>query len=182
MLRRALQTRGERGVGRHRPFRPLRGVQPVHEDDVRMILHQFTRRILEVRHVLRLGRRVAGQGTDLVLNGQHIETDLLLRPRDVPIQRVLLLLRFPAIQAPQDQTHHHEKDHDGDKRHQQVVVRLREPLQPAVGAGRRSSGPGRRGGVCEAWRKHGEIVAQADRFPAAVVCCELLFGSVRSFR
>ncbi len=56
--------------------------------------------------------RSRASALDLLLRTRHGQTDLLLRPRDVAIQRVFLLLLFAPVETPQDQAHHDQEDQD----------------------------------------------------------------------
>ncbi len=65
-----------------------------------MPLHDVASGTLERLRVAVTGRNVARQCLDLFLRASHGKPDLLLRPSDVTVERVFLLLLLAPVETP----------------------------------------------------------------------------------
>src|SRR5471032_2441483 len=92
------------------------------------------------------GSQIAGERLDLFLRAGHGQAYLLLRPCDVTVERVFLLLLFAPVQAPQNQTHDDQENQDRQERRQQIGIRPPWSMVPAGGRRRirRRTGGARR--------------------------------------
>ena len=122
---------------------------PVHVEDLGMPLHDVRGGHLERMRIGVAGDEIARERLDLLLRAGHGQADLLLRPRDVTVKRVFLLLLFAPVQAPQNQTHDDQEHQDRQERREQIGVGPPRSVVPAGGRRRirRRTGGARR--ACE---------------------------------
>ena len=81
-----------------------------------MPLHDVRGGHLERMRIGVAGDQIARQRLDLFLRAGHGQANLLLRPGDVTVKRIFLLLLFAPVQAPQNQAHDDQENQDRQKR------------------------------------------------------------------